>query len=424
MQDDHNVQRKWPRRLVPVLVLILGLALTVVLVKSRKKPKRKPKKDSGLLVEVIPVKKQRRTVVVVGHGTVQPRRVVGIVPQVVGKLQRVHPRLVQGGMIRAGETLLVIDPADYRLAKERAKAAVAKAEQSLAMAQSSAKVAIKEWKLLGASAAKGVGKPSPLTLHEPQLRSAHAGLASARADLKLARLSLSRTVIRAPFNLRVRRESVEKEQYVMAGRELATIYGTDEAEVVVPLSPNEMRWLDVPRGDGKAKGRGAAAAKVTIHQEIGGVAYQRPAQLARTVGEIDATGRMSRVVVSIQDPYNLTYKGEAYLPELEMGAFVEVRMEGQALEEVIPIQANALRLGSVVWVAGADNKLQVRKVAVARLTKVEAYITKGLKEGDRVVLTNISGVVEGMKLRLKVKRKKKRKVRERKRRGGRRGRHP
>lgn len=423
MQDDIDVQRKWPRRLVPVLVLILGLVLTVVLVKSRKKPKRKPKKDTGLLVEVVQAKKQRRTVVVKGHGTVQPRRVVGIVPQVVGKLQRVHPRLVQGGMIRAGETLLVIDPADYRLAVERAKALVAKAEQSLAMAQSSAKVAIKEWKLLGASASRGQGKPSPLTLHEPQLRSAHAGLASAQADLKLARLSLSRTIIRAPFNLRVRRESVEKDQYVMAGRELATIYGTDQAEVVVPLPTSELRWLSIPRGDKAGKGR-ASGAKVTILQELGGVVHQRPARLARTVGEIDATGRMSRVVVSIQDPYNLTYKGEAYRPELEMGAFVEVRIEGQALEEVIPIQANALRLGSVVWVAGADNKLQVRKVAVARLTKTEAYITKGLKQGDRVVLTNISGVVEGMKLRLKVKKKKKPKVRERKRRGGRRGRHP
>jgi len=353
---------------------------------------------------------------------VQPRREVGIVPQVSGKVTRVHSSLVLGGMVRKGQTLLTIDPADYRLGVERALASVAKAEQTLALEESNARVARREWKMLGSTVKGGARKPSPLALRAPQLRAARASLASARADLKQARLNLSRTTLRAPFSLRVRSESVEVGQYVMAGKAVAQVYGTDTAEVLVPLPVADLQWLDVPRGRAPAGG----GPEVIVRQKSGATVHERKGRLVRSVGEIDATGRMSRVVVAISDPYNLEATGkEKDLPDLEMGTFVEVQIQGKTLPGVHAIPAEALRLGAKVWVASAkDDTLQVRKVTVARRTAAEALITAGLKDGDRVVLTGITGALAGMKLRIKSEKPGKKK-KKRRRRGlpGRRGGH-
>ena len=91
------------------------------------------------------------------------------------------------------------------------------------------------------------GTPNPLTLYEPQLKAAQAAMAGAQADLSQAQLNLKRTVVPRPFNLRVRVKRVDKGQYVRVGQELATVYGTDVAEVIVPLPVAELRWLTIPR---------------------------------------------------------------------------------------------------------------------------------------------------------------------------------
>ena len=415
---DEALTSPWYRRIIlTVIILAMGAGGTMVLVKMRKRPKRKPKVKAGLLVEVKKVKASARKVTVLGHGQVQPRREIGVVPQVSGKVTRVHRSLVVGGMISAGQTLLAIDPADYRLGVERALALVAKAEQTLALEQSSAKVARNEWKLVAPTVKGGVGTPSPLALREPQLRAAQASLASAKADLKLARLKLSRTTLRAPFSLRVRSETVEVGQYVMAGKSVAQVYGTDTAEVIVPLPVADLGWLDVPRGREPA----AKGPAVILRQKSGATVHERKGRLVRSVGEIDSTGRMSRVVVAVSDPFNLE-GGRG--PDLEMGAFVEVTIQGKQLSSVYAIPAEALRLGSKVWVASAkDDSLEVRKVTVARRTSGEALISAGLSDGDRVVLTNITGALSGMKLRIKSDQppqKKKKKARRQKRfsRGG------
>ena len=398
--DDQPARVPWYWRvMVAGLILSLGAGAMVVLIKARKKPRRKERVQQGLLVEVVTASKVRRRIKVVSHGQVQARRVVGIVPQVSGKVTWVHASLVMGGVIKQGERLLEIDPADYRLGVERARASVAKAQQALALELSNSKVARQEWKLLG-STVRGTGKPSPLTLREPQLHAAQASLASARADLKLAQLNLGRTTIRAPFALRVRSESVERGQYVSPGREVAKVFGTDQAEVVVSLPVADRSWIRVPAG---AAGKAGVGPSVTIKRSTGAVAHRRQGTLVRSVGEVDATGRMSRVVVAISDPYNLARPGSEPGAALEMGAFVEVTIEGRVLEQVHAIPAEALRLGAKVWIAGPKDTLRIRKVTVARRTATEALVTSGIKDGDRVVISNIAGALEGMKLRLKVK---------------------
>lgn len=396
--------KAWLRRLLPVIVIAIGAAAAVAIVKSRKPPKKARSKPLGTLVETVEARSQSRQITVVGHGTVQPRREVTIIPEVSGRIRYAHPQLVVGGVIKKGQVLLRIDPVDYKLALERMRAQIAQAERGVAEAQSNSQVARREWKILGKRT--GRTEPNPLTLGVPQLKQAQAALAGAKAELKQAKVRLSRTVVRAPFNLRVRRESVEVGQYALVGQPLATVYGTDDAEVLVPLKVSELRWIEVPRlvfdkkGKARREGEGSPAR---MRLKIGNQRHERVGQLERTIGEIDPTGRMTKVVVSLKDPYNLeagAKKSGRFVPDFEVGAFVEVRIQGHTLRDVIPIPAEALRMGSVVWVVGKGNKLEIRKVKTERITKREALVSSGLKSGDKVIVTPLAAVAPGMKLRL------------------------
>lgn len=405
LEDTRQHDRfKWLRRLLPVVILAAGIGGTVALVKSRKSPARRPKVKKSLQVEVITAKQERRKVAVTSNGVIQPRHEAAISPEISGKVRWINPALVVGGMIRSGAPMVKIEPADYKLRVDKSRAAVALAEKNLAVAESNARVARSEWKMVGKTTG---AKPTPLTLHEPQLKAAQSSLASAKADLEQAKLDLSRTTIRAPFSLRVRKEQVERGQYVRVGQELARVYGTDVVEVIVPLPVSEVRWLRVPRGASK---RGKARPAVIVRLKTGDAEYTRDGVLVRSVGEVDPTGRMSKVVVAIEDPYNLKKENRerrANAVDFEIGAFVEVSLKGRSIEAVIPIPSRALRAGSRVWVVGPDNTLKIKPVTTARVTALEALVTGGLEPGERVVISSIPGAVDGMRLRLKGKTEKK-----------------
>jgi RND family efflux transporter MFP subunit len=402
MEQLHEQSKGvWLRRLIPFVILGLGLGGAVLIVKSRKPPARVKHIKQAMLVEVMSVRPERRKVQVTSNGVIQPRREVSIASEVVGKVKWINPALMVGGMMRAGAVMLSVDEADYKLAVQKARSAVALAEKNLAVAESNARVARTEWARLGQTASgTGDGKPNPLTLHEPQLKAAQSSLASAKADLERAKLDLSRTTIKAPFSLRVRSKNVDRGQYVRQGQELARIYGTDVAEVIVPLPVNDLRWLNIPRPTRATRRDTIEGPPVAVRLKTGAGVYERQGFLVRSVGEVDPTGRMSKVVVALEDPYNLKETDGQYRPEFEIGAFVEVALQGKALEQVFVVPADAVRPGSVVWVAGAGDKLQIKTVTTARRDSSEVLISSGLKTGDKVILSAINGAVEGMQLRV------------------------
>ncbi|NOZ25471.1 MAG: efflux RND transporter periplasmic adaptor subunit [Nitrospirae bacterium] len=379
------------RVLVPLLILTTGFVIMRMLVLSRSAPQKEARSKPGALVEVLAVSRKDHQVKVYGTGTVQASREAGITPRVSGRVIYVSPAFVAGGFFRKGELLFEIEQADYRLAVVRARAALAQAELELARVNSNAVVARREWEAL---ADDGVEEPNPLVLYEPQLRKAEADVAAARAALEQAELDLRRTRIRAPFDCRVRSESVETGQYVRAGSTVAVVAGTATAEVVVPLPLEETRWLNIPRQGTKRQGSPA-----TVRISVGGETFDRQGRIVRSLGEVDPKGRMTRVVVSVDDPYHLKGRKESGWPDLELGMFVDVILYGETLSGVFPIPAQALREGDTVWVVDGEDKLDIRPVTVVRREQETLLVRDGLEDGERIVLTTISGAAEGMRLR-------------------------
>ncbi|MFQ5466286.1 MAG: efflux RND transporter periplasmic adaptor subunit [Thermodesulfobacteriota bacterium] len=379
--------------LLPVLILAGGAGVTAVLVMSRPSPTRQERVDAGALVHVMAVAKGSKKVTVFGTGTVEAAREVTVIPQVSGRVTSLSAALVSGGFFRTGETLFEIERTDYRLAVERAEAARAAAEYELAKIESQARVARTEWERLGMEAPAG---PNPLVIFEPQLKDARAALKSAAAEVEQARVNLARTVIRAPFNCRVRSEEVELGQYVRAGTGVAELAGTDNAEITVPLALDELEWFSVPR-----QGR-PAGSKAEVVLRTNGTERRWEGRVARSVGEVGTKDRMMRVVVTVEDPYGLKRKsaGGAAGATLPLGAFVEVDIEGRELDGVVTIPRTALRDDSTVWTVGEDSTLHIRKIRPVRIEREEVIVSEGLGDGELVILTTLSGAAEGMKLRV------------------------
>ena len=116
----------------------LGAAGTYYLIKLRKPPEREVPETLAPLVEVEQLHVQDLPMIVRGYGTVSPRVEVEIVPEVPGKVVHVHSKLKAGGLIRAGEQIIQIDPRDYELVVQQANAVVAEAQVRLEMEKAEA----------------------------------------------------------------------------------------------------------------------------------------------------------------------------------------------------------------------------------------------------------------------------------------------
>jgi hypothetical protein len=79
---------------------------------------------------------------------------------------------------------------------------------------------------------------------------------------------------------------------------------------------------------------------------------------------------------------------------------VDILFKGRLLPDIITIPRSAMRENKSVWVMSDERRLTIRPVKVARLEKQDALISGGLEDGEKVVLTNLSGVADGLKLRV------------------------
>ena len=376
---------------LPLVILAGGAFVARQLVTNRPEPQREVKRDLGALVRLLKVVKGEHQVIVSGTGSVQSAQEVTVIPQLSGRVTYAAPSFVTGGFFKKGALMFEIDDTDYRLALEQAKAARAKAEYDLTTIDSQARVARMEWDRLD----KGENtEPNPLVFFEPQLKNARAALNAAFATIEQAKEDLKRTRIRAPFNCRVRSESIDPGQYVRTGTGVAVIAGTDRAEVIVPLTLDDLKWLQIPHPK-----KTVAGSTATVKVKAGREKYEWRGRIVRSTGEVDPKSRMMQIVVAVEDPYGLKGTGENPDVTLAAGTFVEVSFAGKKLRNVIPIPRDTLREDSTVWVMDEEEILRIKKVAPLRVEADKVLVGKGLDNGDLLILTTLSGAAEGMRLR-------------------------
>jgi multidrug efflux pump subunit AcrA (membrane-fusion protein) len=349
------------RRTLPFFVLGLGLLGAAALVATRPTVEPSPPEARVPLVRVQPVAVEDVRLSVQTHGEVRPRTESGLVPEVSGTVLWVSPNLVSGGFFEAGEPLLRIDRLDYEVARETARAALARAESDVARAE-------RERKRQRSLADQDVTSASRLDDAETEARAASAALRQAKAALLQAERNLDRTEIRAPYAGRVREEQVDVGQF----EELAHL---------------ELSLMPGSNGEGPP---------VTLTADFAGEQRQWEGRVVRTEGELDPKSRMVHVVARVDDPYSSSADGAA---PLSVGLFVDATIHGRQLPGAVRIPRAALRENDQVWVADEKDQLRIRSVEVTQKGREEVVVRSGLRHGERVILSSLTAPVEGMPVR-------------------------
>mgnify|MGYP006396733721 FL=1 len=373
------------RAFIPPLIILVAILLAVLASMAAKPPEKKQQQKPAVMVEVKEVKARDMTFLVDSQGSATPKYSTTLLAEVSGQIVDVADKYNAGGFFKKGETLLQIDPSDYKVAVQQARAQLLQAQAALEEEKARARVAEEEWSQFTEGEAPALG------LRKPQLASALASLESAEANLAMAERNLERTTIRAPYDSVLRSKQADLGQFVGAGAQIATLYGTEVAEIRLPLSDLDVTYLNLPE-------ESQTEPKVLLESQVSGVDTQWLGKLVRTEGVLDEASRVIYGVVQVEDPYNLN--GQTHEEPLRFGRFVQAQVEGQQVTGVMEVPTYAINPDGTVWTVADERKLQKREIEVIRTQANTSIVSEGLKEGDLVVLTQLKNALTGMKVRL------------------------
>jgi RND family efflux transporter MFP subunit len=373
------------RAFIPPLIIVVAILLAVLASMAAKPPQMKQQKKPAVMVEVKEVQTQEITFLVDSQGTAAPKFSTTLVAEVSGQIVDVADKYNAGGFFDKGEMLLQIDPSDYEVAVQQARAQLLQAQATLEEEKARARVAEEEWSQFTDGEAPALG------LRKPQLASAFAALESAEANLAMAERNLERTTIRAPYAAVLRNKQADLGQFVGAGSQIATLFGTDVAEVRLPLSDLDVTYLNLPDETN-------TQPKVLLESQVSGVDTQWLGKLVRTEGILDEASRVIYGVVQVSDPYNLN--GQSHPEPLRFGRFVQAQIEGQQVSGVMEVPTYAINPDGSVWTVAEDRRLKKKAIEVIRTQANTSIVSDGLEAGDLVVLTQLKNALNGMEVRL------------------------
>ncbi|PZU89900.1 MAG: efflux transporter periplasmic adaptor subunit [Shinella sp.] len=305
---------------------------------------------------------------------------VQVRPRVAGMVQSVHFR--EGGLVKAGDLLVTIDPEPYQ-------AAVAQAEGQVASAQARVELASTEFERGKNLASKNTISQSDLTQRQSARNEALANLQSAKAALKSAQLDLDYTQIRAPIAGRVGRIEVTVGNLVAAGSSstpLTTLVSTDPIYASFDASEELVaRTLaELPAANGLP-----AIEQVPV--EVGtlsdnGTPIRGKLQLIDN--EVNASSGTIRVRAIFDNPEG----------RLIPGQFVRVRMGQPKAEEHLLVSERAIGTDQdkkFVFVVDASNTVATRQVRLGTSVDGQRIVEEGLNAGDRIVVNGLQRIRPG-----------------------------
>ena len=112
---------------------------------------------------------------------------------------------------------------------------------------------------------------------------------------------------------------------------------------------------------------------------------------------------MVHVVARVEDPYGRDVASDR--PPLAVGLFVEAEIEGRTISEAFVLPRTALRRpirgsGDLVLIVDDESRLHFRPVELLRAQQDHVVVGEGLRAGERICVSPIRAVVDGMRVRV------------------------
>ncbi len=276
----------------------------------------------------------------------------------------------EGSEVKQGQSLFEIDPEPYLAQVNSAKAAVGKAEASLA----SASALSERYKPLVATEAISKQEYTNAVAAQKQ---AEADLASAKAAERIAKINYDYSMVYAPIAGRIGRALVTEGALVSAteATQMALVQQLDKVYLNITQSASDLQRLRHQAGSRNI----ASGVPVSVVLDDGSVLPRQGKLLFSDVTVDPSTGQLT-LRAEVDNP------DRALLP----GQYVRVRLAQAELPNGILVPQQAVTRGGpqgdTLMVVGADNKPAQRTVKIGSQDGPNWVITDGLKAGERVMV--------------------------------------
>ncbi len=367
-------RRRWVGPLqILVVIALVGIAVAVSRTPADT-PVRAPGGPGGAgaanlapLVSVVVPVPVSTVVEVEATGTIDPRSYVALTPQVGGRIVAVSESLRAGGEFAAGQVLVTIDPRDFELALEQARADVASAEADLRLRLAESDAARANYAILHPG-----DRVPPLVARIPQIAQARARLESARARLAVVELDFTRTRFSLPFAGKVTETTAEVGQMLSPNQPFGQAFAFDSLEAVAPVAQDELARLE------PAVGRTATVRAVGMELE---------ATVERVSAELDARTRFAKLYLGLPED-----------AQVAPGTFVDVTVHGPVVADTFVLPDAAEQAGGHVWrVVGGQ--LQRQDVTILGRSP-DGLVVRAFDPGEGVVIGAAPGGRDGLEVRI------------------------
>lgn len=429
------------RRLIFLLLPIaLGMGGFFYMSSVKKPPRQKKTLESAPVVRVMKITPLDVMPRAYGYGTAKPVRVWKAIAQVSGKIVYTHPQLQKGKGVREGTLLLQIDPAEYKITISQLQTKIksylmqireldAQQENNrelLKIQQQTLKIKKRELERqktlydrkmisaneyeaqLQAMMAQQVQVQSiqnSLNLIPYQKDQFNAQIEQARGDLENARLQLSYTEIRAPFNAQVASVNHKTPEFVQRGQTILEANDISAMEIEAQFIPGSARPVFYSFRDRLSR---MDMETPSIGKELGVSAVVRipgdttghlswPAELNRFSDAVDSETRTMGLIFVVRNALDID--PEKQRRPLFSGTYCEVELRGRMIGRALVIPRSALHPGNTVYLMTPEKTLEKRTVQPGPPLESFLLIRKGVKDGETLILSDVIPAVEGMKVR-------------------------
>jgi RND family efflux transporter MFP subunit len=379
---------------LPVAILAAALVIFVVIVRNPERLTPSTPEQSLATVRVALVQPESVTLEVHSQGKVQASRRVNLSAATSGQVSWVSSSFVAGGFFEADEVILRMDSSDFENALERSRS-------TLEQAETEAKFTKDELERYRELAERRLVSDSQVQELQRQADISGGRLRDAKAALAQTQLDLRRSEVRAPFATIVESTAIELGQNVNRGQSLANLLSADDVEVRLPLALSQLGYLNMPLGY-RGELPDELAPEVTLSGMFGGQLHHWRGKLVRTEAGIDASNNSVQAIVRVEQSatQNPPIGESSRAIPLPVGLFVEAEIRGKTIDGLYALPREVIRSGNRVLIVDAENRMHYREVEILRLENERVLITSGLFPGERICMSPIQAVVDGMQVQV------------------------
>ncbi|MDV6316038.1 efflux RND transporter periplasmic adaptor subunit [Idiomarina sp. HP20-50] len=294
---------------------------------------------------------------------VEAAKVAQLTFRVAGEIIELPVR--PGTQVKQGQVIARLDPTDYQLAVNQAKA-----QYELASSQYDRNKKLVE---------QGV-------MSEGQFDQIESELAVAKSNYETAQANLGYTKLTAPFDGVIANLAVEAYENVQAKQPIATLQISNAIDVSIQV-PEKLFAKVKKRTDYQPEVRFDAAPDFTF-----------PAHLKEWDSQSDAATNSYEVVFTLPKPPELNV-----LPGMTATVIVDINQVIRSSQPGIVVPAKAVFTdiddASYVWVVNNDMRVQKRKVTVGSMTNDGLTIVEGLEPGETIVTAGVHQLKANQQIR-------------------------